>query len=130
MTVFILIGACYLKYKELNGEEVDVKKEVNKFWSRLKSAFNGSSNEELTFTPISTSYDDEEKTAMTDDIEFDPNDIVKETMRKSKRQSQEEDEFDEEVKVEFDRDDENYPAHEMKDIRNPKDAKKEAYGTL
>jgi len=132
MAFTITVFSIYIKYKEMQGEDVDVNKMFSKMWDNIKSGASGvqSKYKDQDFTPIRSGdfdRDDEERTQITD-IEFDPNDMIKETSKKSKRNQHDDEEFDNDVKVDFSKDDENYPSHELKEVKDPN--KEGAYGAM
>jgi hypothetical protein len=113
----------------LKGEDVNLNTTLQNMKKNVGDFFTGA-REKLgrsAFTPekgTQLEMDDVEENNMQDS-EFDPDDVLKTNSKKPKRD--EEDDFKGDIQVQFDRDDENHQAHELKDIA---DEKTNAYGTL
>lgn len=133
LAVLMCGAALYSKYKEMHGEEVNYNKAMESAWVSIKDFFSSAADKmkESRYTPDDKDIeiDELEASNITTDAEFDPHEVLKTKSKKSKQPS-DEDEFREEVKVEFDRDDENYPSHELKDISRDQEKETNAYGTI
>lgn len=134
MVILIILAGLYTKYKEIKGEEVDWKGKATNSWDAVKNVFKGEGNTgyNVPSDKASTRFesDDIEDQNVRTDAEFDPNAILKTKSKKNQR-PQGEDFFNNEVKVEFKRDDEDYQIHELKEVdNNPRKDNSNKYGTL
>lgn len=133
LALLFLITWVYVKYKEIRGEEVDLKKSAANSWESIRNAMAGAADKikETKFTPGKQfDLEEMEERNLKTDVEFDSQDVIKPKSKPTKRDD-EDDDFGGEISVEFDRDDENHPAHELRDIKKT-DAKSStnAYGTI
>ena len=135
MVILIILGGWYSKYKEMKGEEVDWKGKAANSWDAVKNAFKGEgghSGYDVPSDKTSTRFesDDIEERNIRTEAEFDPNDILKTKSKKNQRPGNE-DYFNNEIKVDFKRDEEDYQIHELKEVENKgKKDNSNAYGTL
>lgn len=133
LALLFLITWVYVKYKEIKGEDVDLKKSAASSWESIRNAMAGAADKikETKFAPGKQfDLDDMEERSLKTDAEFDPEDVIKPKSKPAKG-GDEDDDFAGEISVEFDRDDENYPAHELRDMKgNDAKATTNAYGTI
>lgn len=136
MAIVILIGAVIIKIKELKGEEVNINRSMENAWTSFKNFFDSAADKmkESRFNPDHSDnqleVDDIEEANVTQEGEFDPHAVLKTNSKKSKNRD-DEDDFKKEVKIEFDRDDDDYPSHELKDINKKEaDTKPSKYSTF
>jgi hypothetical protein len=133
LALIFLLFVSYVKYRELKGEDVNLNKVLQNMNENIKNFFSGAREKlgKSGFTPengTQLEMDDVEENNMIPDSEFDPDSILKTNSKKPRRD--EEDDFKGDIQVQFDRDDDNFQTHELKDIE--KEGKKglNAYGTL
>uniref|UniRef100_A0A7S3KTI6 Uncharacterized protein n=1 Tax=Euplotes crassus TaxID=5936 RepID=A0A7S3KTI6_EUPCR len=109
----------YGNYQEKNGED-SIKKFFKSVSNRVKSGFQFEEDTQLEM-------DEVEETHMSADYEFDPDDVLK---TNSKRENND-DSFNSEVRVNFGRDEENNPSHELSEInKHEEETPSSAYGAV
>lgn len=135
MVILIILAGLYTKYKEIKGEEVDWKGKAANSWDAVKNVFKADgahSGYNLPSDKASTRFesDDIEDQNVRTEGEFDPN-VILNTKSKKNQKASNEDFFNNQVQVEFKRDEEDYQIHELKEVDN--NARKDnsnRYGTL
>ena len=109
----------YAAHQEKSGDD-SIKNFFKSVSNRVKSGFQF--DEEDTQLEM----DEVEETHMNADYEFDPDDVLKTNSKKERN----EDDFNAEVQVDFAKDDENYPSHELNEMSKDEEQPSSTYGAV
>lgn len=118
----------------MKGEKVNLSEKVDKvkncFRKMFSSAADGLKGPKIP--KEGSAFDDEtpEARELKSDSEFDPNAVLNTGKKQNRPRREEDNDFDQDIKVDFDRDDEDNPTHELKDFNKKSAAKSNMYGTL
>eukprot|EP00345_Euplotes_harpa_P003430 CAMPEP_0168323284 /NCGR_PEP_ID=MMETSP0213-20121227/3392_1 /TAXON_ID=151035 /ORGANISM="Euplotes harpa, Strain FSP1.4" /LENGTH=425 /DNA_ID=CAMNT_0008325331 /DNA_START=123 /DNA_END=1400 /DNA_ORIENTATION=+ len=134
LTIMILLTSVYVRYKN-KGRGIDWKAKASNTWESIRNVFKGD-DESRNFGQFARKSgsnfeaDDIEESHLRTEDEFDLNDALKINSKKKSQQAEDHD-FSGKVSVKFDRDEEDFPTHELKEVEKPKpSSNSNQYGTL